>query len=342
MTDWLWAVVAAIYGIAIGSFLNVVIWRLPRGGSISSPTWSFCPRCEHRLGAFDLLPVFSFLFLRARCRYCHASISWRYPGIELLTGCVFAAIGWRFAGAWEAIAFDCAFAAVLVCVFFIDLEHFIIPDGLNVLAAIIGFVHNGVAIALGRPGQWTHFAGMQVPMSVAGWAGYGAVIYGVGLLSYVWIVAVLDKRLGILQAAGSYLRENMIDWAYVGLLSVGIIAPPVRRWVEQTFGEPETLETFTAEDIEGDEDAGGMGGGDGKLAAAIGANLGFAAAMQSWIFAVLIGAAWGIVALARQKRSLGQRTAVPFGPAMAAGALLALLAGTGLLAWYVGRFTGHA
>ena len=88
LISWLTAAIgiAALFGLNVGSFLNVVIWRLPRGGSLSEPTWSYCPRCEHRLGALDLVPVLSFLALRARCRYCGSPISWRYPGIELLTG----------------------------------------------------------------------------------------------------------------------------------------------------------------------------------------------------------------------------------------------------------------
>lgn len=340
MTVWLWALVAFIYGIAIGSFLNVVIWRLPRGLTVSAPTWSFCPRCEHRLGALDMVPVFSFLALRARCRYCRAPISWRYPGIELLTGALFALVGWRFGGLAEAVIFNCLFVALLVCVFFIDLEHFIIPDGLNVLAMLVGFAHNGVAIALHRPGQWTQVGPVLLPLSVAGWLGYGALVYGFGLVSYVWIVSVLDKRLPAARAAGGYLRDNALDWAYVGASSLAVVVPFLRPLVARTFGEAAPPETYTAEEIEGDEDAGGMGGGDGKLAAAIGANIGLALAVQSFFFAVFIGALGGVAVMLRQRRTLGQRTAVPFGPSMAVGAFAALMVGGGLLAWYLGRFHG--
>jgi len=284
--------------------------------------------------------VASFLALRARCRYCRAPISWRYPSIELLTGLLFAVVGWRFGGTGEAVIFNCLFVALLICVFFIDLEHFIIPDGLNVLAALVGFAHNGVAIALHRPGQWTSVGPFLLPLSVAGWLGYAALVYGFGLVSYVWIVSVLDKRMKPLRAAGGYLRENALDWVYVGLSSLGTVVPPVRKYVTRTFGEAAPPETFTAEEIEGDEDAGGMGGGDGKLAAAIGANLGLALAVQSFFFAVFIGAVGGVVVMARQRRHLGQRTAIPFGPSMALGAFLALLVGGGLLVWYLGRFHG--
>lgn len=331
---WLWPAVAFVYGLAIGSFLNVVIWRLPRGQSVSEPTWSYCPRCEHRLGGWDLVPVFSFLFLRARCRYCHNPISWRYPGIELLTGLLFALVAWRFAGTWEAALFYCLFTAILICVFFIDLEHFVIPDGLNVLGALIGFAHNGIAIALGRPDQWTRIGGLALPSSLVGFVGYAGLIYLVGLLSYVYLVSLADKRLGIGTAAWGYLRENALDWAWVGVYHLGLVIPPLRRYAEP----PEPLEGATAEEIEGDEDAGGMGGGDGKLAAAIGANIGLGLAVESWFFAIFVGAVTGMFVLARRRRAIGERTAVPFGPSMVLGALIALFVGRTLWTWYLSQY----
>ena len=330
---WLWPAIAGLYGLAIGSFLNVVIWRLPRNGSVAEPTWSYCPRCEHRLGALDLVPVFSFLALRARCRYCHSPISWRYPGIELLTSVLFALVAWRFADVWDAAFFFCLFTAVLICVFFIDLEHFIIPDGLNVLGALIGFAHNAVGIALGRPYQWTTIGGTALPASVVGFLGYGALIYLIGLLSYVYLVAIADKRLSVATAAAGYLRDNAVDWAWVSVYYLGTLIPPLRRYAEP----PMPIEHETAESIEADEDAGGMGGGDGKLAAAIGANLGFGLAAESWLFAIFIGALSGLLVLARRRRSIGERTAVPFGPSMVLGALLALFVGRPLWFWYVGH-----
>ena len=320
----LWLFVAALYGIVIGSFLNVVIWRLPRGGSIFEPTWSFCPRCEHRLRGLDLVPIFSFLLLGTKCRYCRAPISWRYPGIELLTGAIFtvvAAYTWISYGQWYDAVFYCAFAAILICVFFIDLEHFVIPDGLSVLGILLGLAHGLVAHTF-------------LP-SLAGMLGYAAVIYLIGLLSYVWLVAVLDKRMSAGRAAGDYLRENAGDWAYVAVSSLAVIVPPLRKTVETRWGVPEPLEGFTAEEIEADEDAGGMGGGDGKLAAAIGANLGLSLALGSLGFAIFLGALAGVVVMLRQRRRLGERIPIPFGPAMALGALLALFFGHPLAAWYV-------
>ena len=320
---------AAAYGICIGSFLNVVIWRLPRGGSIASPTWSYCPRCEHRLGALDLVPVLSFLLLRARCRYCHQPISWRYPGVEALTGLLFAVVTWyiwQADGQWYDAVFYCLFTALLICIFFIDLEHFVIDDGLCVLGILLGLAHGLVAGTFGD--------------AMAGLFGYAAVIYGIGLLSYVFLVSLMDKRMGVGQAAGSYLRDNAEDWAYNSLYYVGTLIPPVRRWVEGRWGAKAPLEGFTGQEIEEDEDAGGMGSGDGKLAALIGANIGLSLALGSLFFAIAAGAAAGMVLLVRQKRRLGERVAMPFGPSMAIGALLALFYGHAVAAWYVGKYLG--
>lgn len=324
-----WLVVAVLYGLAIGSFLNVVIWRLPNGESIGEPTWSYCPRCKHRLGAFDLFPVLSFLALGAKCRYCREPISWRYPGVELLTGALFAVVAWYTwlaGGMWYDTVFYCLFTAILICVFFIDLEYFIIPDELSVLGIVLGLVH-GLIAGTG----WD---------SVRGLFGYAALIYLIGLLSYVYLVALLDKRMRASRAAGAYLRDVAEDWAYNGLYYLGTLIPPLRRWTEARWGEKSPLEGFTSDEIEEDEDAGGMGGGDGKLAAAIGANLGLSLAVGSLGFAIFLGALAGIVVLIRQRRRLGERVPIPFGPAMAAGALLALFYGHTLAAWYAGTFWG--
>ena len=321
----IWALVAGLYGLAIGSFLNVVIWRLPRGLGVNAPTWSFCPNCKHRLGAWDLFPVLSYALLGGKCRYCKSPISLRYPGVEFLTGVLFALVAsfeFHSGGQWYDAVFFCLFTALLVCVFFIDLEHFIIPDGLSVLMVVLGLAHAAIS--------GTFFS------SVAGLFGYAAVIYLIGLLSYVYLVSALDKRLPAGQAAGSYLRENAEDWAYVAVYYAGALVPPLRRHAESRWGTEPPVEGFTAEEIEADEDAGGMGGGDGKLAAAIGANLGLSLALGSLGFAVFLGALAGVVVLARQRRRLGERVPIPFGPAMAAGALLALFYGHVLAGWYVG------
>lgn len=80
---------ALLTGLCLGSFLNVVIWRVPQGLSVVKPR-SFCPKCKHHISAWENIPLLSWLFLRGKCRKCHLPISWRYPAIELLTGLLFA------------------------------------------------------------------------------------------------------------------------------------------------------------------------------------------------------------------------------------------------------------
>ena len=327
----LWLVIGFGYGLAIGSFLNVVIWRLPNGLSVAAPQWSFCPQCKTRLGASDLVPLFSFLLLGARCRYCRKPISWRYPAIELLTGLLFLAVAWRFYGQWDAALFSCVFTAILICVFFIDLEHFVIPDGLNLLGAAVGFAHNAVAIALGRPGQFTRIGRYEIPLSIVGWAGYAAIIYLIGLISYAYIVCVVDKKKSLWRAVSEYISENVLDWTYLTCYYLGAVIPALRKRVLP----PEPLKGDTAEGIEDDDLAGGMGGGDGKLAAAIGANLGFVLSAESFFFAIFIGVFMGLAAMIRRRRKMGERTAIPFGPAMAVGAFLCLFFGYNLIWWYM-------
>ena len=322
---------ASLYGVAIGSFLNVVIYRLPRGGSVSTPTWSYCPRCEHRLGVLDLFPVLSFLLLRARCRYCHEPISWRYPGVELLTGILFAVVTWytyQADGMWYDAVFYCLFTALLICTFFIDLEHFVVDDGLCALGILLGLAHGLIA------GTFAD--------SLKGLFGYAAVIYLIGLVSYIVLAALVDKRISVAKAAGTYLRDNAEDWAYNSLYYLGTLVPPLRRWVETRWGAKAPLEGYTGEEIEADEDAGGMGSGDGKLAALVGANIGLSLALGSLLFAITIGALVGMVVIVRQRRRLGERVPMPFGPSMALGALLALFYGHAVAAWYLGRFLSVA
>src|SRR5579862_6140121 len=99
---WFWIVTTFLFGICFGSFLNVVIWRLPRKGtpeapqSLMEPTWSYCPNCNHSLNAKDLVPLFSDLWLRRRCHYCEKPISSRYFWVELLTGVLFVVMYFRY------------------------------------------------------------------------------------------------------------------------------------------------------------------------------------------------------------------------------------------------------
>ena len=125
-----------VLGALIGSFLNVVIHRVPLGESIVFPG-SRCPECGAELAPWDNVPVVSWLLLRGRCRHCGTAISARYPAVELLTACVFAAVA-AARGVDEDLVLQLPFAAVLIAVAFIDLEHRIVPNKIVVPAAVFG------------------------------------------------------------------------------------------------------------------------------------------------------------------------------------------------------------
>jgi leader peptidase (prepilin peptidase)/N-methyltransferase len=122
-----------VLGLLVGSFLNVVVHRLPRGESLVRPR-SRCPACEHQIAAYDNVPVASWIALRGRCRHCGAPVSARYPAIEALTGALFGAVA-AVRGVDDALLAELPFAALLVAVAAIDLEHRIVPNRLVAPAA---------------------------------------------------------------------------------------------------------------------------------------------------------------------------------------------------------------
>ena len=121
-----------VFGLVIGSFLNVCIYRIPRGESVIFPP-SLCPGCNQRIAARDLIPLLSYIRLKGRCRFCGNKISPVYPFIELLTGLLFAAVYLRFGH--TVLLYKVLFLIpVLIIVTFIDLRHYIIPDKVTVFA----------------------------------------------------------------------------------------------------------------------------------------------------------------------------------------------------------------
>jgi len=129
-------IIGFIFGITIGSFLNVCIFRIPRGESIVHPP-SHCPSCNYQLKSLDLVPVFSFLFLRGKCKKCGIKISWRYPLIELLTGIMFSLIVYKYGFNLTSLFYS-LFSAALIVVTFIDLEHFLIPNSVVLCIIVLG------------------------------------------------------------------------------------------------------------------------------------------------------------------------------------------------------------
>lgn len=132
------ATVSGILGAFVGSFLNLVVYRLPRGESVVKPR-SRCPGCGAAIAGRDNVPMLSWLVLRGRCRGCGARISARYPAVELLTALVFAAVA-SIRGLDADLLLELPFAAMLAAVAFIDLEHRIVPNRILLPAAVWALV----------------------------------------------------------------------------------------------------------------------------------------------------------------------------------------------------------
>ena len=129
-----------LFGVSLGSFANVCIYRLPRDKQIISGR-SYCPRCKKKIKWYDNLPLISYIFLNAKCRNCDKSISVRYLIVELITGISFLLIFLSFKNLYT-IVFLSTLILILIMIFFIDLENFIIPDSLNFSIMGLAFIKN--------------------------------------------------------------------------------------------------------------------------------------------------------------------------------------------------------
>lgn len=182
-THWIWLVPAFLIGACIGSFLNVVIYRVPLGMSVNEPSRSFCPKCKTAIPMWRNIPLISWLALRGKCADCGAPIAFRYFGVELLTAILFTVV-WRMfppivvVPLWVGIA-------LWVAVTFIDIEHLVIPTGLTwggVAAGVAGCLLWPVlpVLATGSDGTW--LAGLK--QSALGW--------GIGFFG-LWGIVELGK-----------------------------------------------------------------------------------------------------------------------------------------------------
>jgi leader peptidase (prepilin peptidase)/N-methyltransferase len=251
---------AAVFGLIVGSYLNVVIYRVPRGLSTVRPR-SRCPQCGAAIRALDNIPVASWLALRGRCRNCGARISWRYPLVEAATGALFAACFLRFGVTWELLA-AAIFCGLMVALALIDYDHMILPDVITYPAMAAGIVLQPL-LPWARlwDGPWGALAG----------AAFGAAL-GAGILLAVW-------------GAWYLIRHEE-----------------------------------------------GMGLGDVKMLAAIGAFLGWKGVLVSLFFASLSGALVGVALM--MGKGIDTRAKLPFGTFLSLGGLIALFAGEPLVRWY--------
>ncbi len=173
-------IIVFLFGLSVGSFANVIIYRIPEGKSIVLPR-SYCPSCRKPLAAYDNIPLLSFLLLRGKCRRCRAPISPRYPLVELLLGLLFAAAYLLAAGRGERLVlfpFYWYFIFTLVVLALIDLEHYILPDVLTYPLLGAGFL-----LAVVDPGRLGAAAvGPALLNSLIGAAVGGGSLWLIGIL----------------------------------------------------------------------------------------------------------------------------------------------------------------
>ncbi len=246
----------------MGSFLNVVIYRVPAGLSLLYPP-SRCPSCFTPLGLRDNIPVLGWILLRGQCRFCHAPISPRYPLIELALAAKFVAVFWITGWHWQTPVYW-IFLSWLVALAVIDLDTLTLPHPLT---------------------KWGVISGILVQMLLA--------------------VERTGELTGVLWA----LVES------IGAAVLGIWLFDLIRWAGATILKQEV-----------------MGGGDGKLAAMIGAWLGWQLLLLTCFLACAVGAIVGLVGIGLG--ILGRRQPMPFGPFLALGAAVAALFGDPLIAAY--------
>lgn len=127
-------------GLAIGSFLNCLAWRLKENESITGR--SHCRRCQKMISWYDNLPVLSFFLLKGKCRYCQAKISWQYPAVEFITACLFAAAAYLAPADWLVLARNWFLIAVFILIFIMDARWYVILDKVSLPAAVIVLIVN--------------------------------------------------------------------------------------------------------------------------------------------------------------------------------------------------------
>jgi leader peptidase (prepilin peptidase)/N-methyltransferase len=254
-------------GAAIGSFLNVVIYRLPDGLSLLHPP-SRCPACHHPLKPYDNVPVIGWLWLKGRCRYCRTPISARYPLIEAITGGLFLAAFWQFGLSWSTVG-AWLLMSWLLALTFIDLDTLTLPNALTQSGLVLGIL---LQTMIGIPGA----------------------VWSAGTAAQACLQAILGAVIGI--------------WLFDTISFSG-------SWL---MGQPV------------------MGGGDAKLAALLGAWLGWPGLLLSSFLACVLGAFVGGGAF--DLGLLNRRTPIPFGPFLAFGAVLTLFWGQQVIAWYLNLF----
>lgn len=171
MTETQLLAAAALFGLCFGSFLNVVIYRLPLGQSLATPP-SRCTKCGYSLRWFDNIPLVSWALLRGRCRKCGVAVSWQYPLVELITAALFVLVVW-LTPLGPLVISRLILVCILVALFGIDLEHQILPNSITLPGIAIG-----VLLSLIAPPGWMD--------SLIGALLGAGILYGIAGAYYLW------------------------------------------------------------------------------------------------------------------------------------------------------------
>ncbi|HLV80901.1 MAG TPA: prepilin peptidase [Chthonomonadaceae bacterium] len=332
-----------LLGTVIGSFLNVVIWRLPREQSLMRPEYSYCPHCKARLTAVDLVPLLSFLALGRRCRRCKAPIAWRYFYVELLTGLLFVALYWRFRHDAAGAVCQILFAAVLIPIFFIDLDTFSIQDSLNLTAFFIAVGRDVWGIAVHEPGHALLWG--WLPRSLLGAVG-GVLVFGlVRVLGWVWkrqeamglgdvlLARAMGAMLVSVVPAGMHPLRLFPVWILLSCLSGIVMGVPLLYWRRRHEGTGNREEGREAGD-EVDEEEQEAESSLGRELLEIGQCL------LLWDAVLYVLDTLHPERLERYSEEMEEDappapTAIPFGPFLVLGFLATVFWGEALTAWYL-------
>ena len=359
--QYLFATFAFVLGAAVGSFLNVCIYRMPLDLSVNKPRRSFCPACKKQLPWQQNVPLLSWLFLRGRCANCGSRIAFRYFAVELLTALLFLAVWLHVAGrpfSWQIALAYWVFVSLLVVGTFIDFEHFIIPDEVTIGGTVAGILASFLVPALmATEGRWKAL----VTSALSAALGYvilwivleaGKKVFGKKRIQldaptpFTWTRKGDDADFVVGEETGLwsdyFSRETdllilLCDEAIVDLRNVG--KTELRFHYNRVTIEGEEISLDDLEQISGvvrelqiPREA--MGRGDLKFLAAIGAFLGWRAVLFSVFAGSLLGSLVGLVTMLIGRRVWSAK--LPFGPYLAAGGLLWMFFGESLVNWYLG------
>jgi len=350
-----WAGVFFVLGCVVGSFLNVCIHRLPRGESLVRPG-SHCPHCNRSIPWYLNLPLASWLWLRGRCRFCQAPIPIRYFLVELLTGTLFLCCWLAYGRTSTLLALVyCVFVAGLIAAAFIDIEHFIIPDGITLGGIVAGLAASFLAPLLHR----VHAPSDALLRSAIGAALGWLLIYGIVRAGKFFLGR---QRHPLPPRSRLYFQEDRLvlpdqEIPYAELLyrdtdAIVLQADEVELPDRGYRNVPVRLtrstlkvgaDEFPSESVvcfEAVTDAlvlprEAMGLGDVKFMAAIGAFLGWAGVLFSLMLSALVGSVVGVTQILSGRKS--RSDPIQYGPYLALAALIWVLAGDEILRWWLGR-----